>query len=127
MEDKTLVHLNPVWREKANFIIGAKCMPRKDSDSRCWEQLWSRQITDNHFEVCCIPFFVYDLALGDEVETDSNYLIVQVVKPSGHYTFRVWFGDSPEPNIRGDVIAEVTRLRANSFLTYDKNKLHLAT
>ncbi len=110
MEEKTFVHLNPIWHDKANYIIGARCFPNKDSDTQGWEQLWSRQLTSNRFEICCIPFFVYDLALGDEVEIDSDYMIRRVTRWSGHYTFRVWFGDSPESSIRDEVIAEVTCL-----------------
>jgi hypothetical protein len=37
------------------------------------EQLWARQVGDRHFELCCIPYFVYDLALGDVVEIDADY------------------------------------------------------
>ena len=61
------------------------------------EQLWARQIDSYRFEVCCIPFFVYDLALGDEVETDEFYRFRRVLKPSGRYVFRLWFGDSVQP------------------------------
>jgi hypothetical protein len=113
--EKVFVHLNPVWRERADFIIGAKCSTKEGSATREWEQLWSRQLADNRFEICCIPFFVYDLALGDEVETGPDewgrpYMVQRVIKPSGHYTFRVWFGDSPTPSIRDEVCAEIERL-----------------
>jgi hypothetical protein len=40
---------------------------------------------------------VYDLALGDVVETDSNWDLVRVVERSGRYVFRVWFGESYQP------------------------------
>ena len=53
---------------------------------------------ESHFEVCCIPFFVYNLALGDIVETSPSagrkYMIRRVVRPSGRYVFRAWFGES---------------------------------
>jgi hypothetical protein len=57
--------------------------------------------------ICCIPFFAKDLSLGDEVETDENYRIKAVIKPSGHYTYRVWFGESNEPNIRDTLVEEL--------------------
>ena len=47
------VHAAPVWREKANFIIRA-LLPERDRS----EQLWARQIGDQRFEVCRIPFFM---------------------------------------------------------------------
>lgn len=86
------VHPDPVWRERANFIIGAP-LPEEGRA----EQLWARQVGDRLFEVCCIPFFLYDVALGDLVETDSRFDLLRVVKPSGRYVFRVWFGESFHP------------------------------
>ena len=108
------MHLNPVWRDRANFIIGAWVPPIEEGSTiRGWEQLWSRQLADNRFEICCIPFFASDLALGDEVETATEdgetYIIQRVVKPSGHWTFRTWFGDLPDPVIRNEVADEVLR------------------
>lgn len=86
------VHPEPVWRDRANFIIGAP-LPEEGRA----EQLWARQAGDHRFELCCIPFFLYDIALGDVVETDSQYNIERVLEPSGRYVFRVWFGDSYPP------------------------------
>jgi len=83
------VHPEPVWRDRSNFVIGAR-LPEPGRT----EQLWARQLGERRFEVCCIPFFLYDVALGDVVETDENYDFVRVVRPSGRYVFRVWFGDS---------------------------------
>ncbi len=88
-------HTEPVWRSRANFVIAADIASAPDK--REWEQLWARKSADTRFEICCIPFFVYDLALGDEVETDGDHVLRRVVKPSGHFTFRVWFGSSTDP------------------------------
>ncbi|WP_284550421.1 DUF4265 domain-containing protein [Aestuariimicrobium sp. T2.26MG-19.2B] len=89
-------HENPVWRERANFIINA---PLREVDR--FEQLWCRQLDEDQFEVCCIPFFVYNLALGDIVRTAPSggmtYMISQVLNPSGRFVFRVWFGESFHP------------------------------
>jgi hypothetical protein len=82
-------HERPAWRDKANFVIGANL-----EESGRTEQLWARQISDVQFEICCIPFFLYDLALGDVVETDERYTFVRVVREAGRAVFRVWFGDS---------------------------------
>lgn len=91
-------HHNPVWQERADFIITAliSIEPNKNE----WEQLWARRVHGNHFEVCCIPFFTYDLSLGDEVEVDENHVFCRVSKPSGHFTFRAWFGESNDPEDR---------------------------
>lgn len=109
--DYEAVHQAPVWRERANFIIAADlAQDVEHHERREWEQLWARRIQDFRFELCCIPFFVYDLALGDEVETNEEYVIQRVVKPSGHYTFRVWFGESNAPTVRDEVTEMVQRL-----------------
>lgn len=106
--DYEAVHKNPVWRKKTDFIIAADIS--EEIDKRKWEQLWARQISEFRFEICCIPFFVYDLALGDEVETDENYVIKNVVKASGHSTYRVWFGESSDATICDEVVNQMQQL-----------------
>jgi hypothetical protein len=110
MQTNALVHRNPVWRERANYIIGAWCPRKGDTTCQTWEQLWSRQTAANRFEICCIPFFAYGLTLGDDVETDPEYMITRVVTPSGHSTFRAWFCESPEPTLQDELAVEVGRL-----------------
>lgn len=83
------VHSDPVWRDRADFLIGATLAGANRA-----EQLWARQIDTQQVEICCIPFFIYDVALGDIVETDAKHEIVRVVAPSGRFVFRVWFGDA---------------------------------
>lgn len=53
---------------------------------------------------------MYNVALGDEVKVDQDHLITEVKTRSGHYTFRIWFGDSKDPTIREQVIRETERL-----------------
>lgn len=108
LDDDVAVHQIPAWKEQANFIVRANIS--EDGGRRKWEQLWTRQINDFRFELCCIPFFIYDLALGDEIETDSQYVLQRVVKPSGHYTFRAWFGESADLNVRDEVIQMMQHL-----------------
>ena len=119
-----VVHLSPVRRERANFIIDADIA--EQGSPRRFEQFWTRQLGEARFEICCIPFFVYDLALGDEVETRAQgerlYVIERVVKPSGHYTFRAWFGDSTDPGAR-DVVIEAMRGLGSEFEWYSENLL----
>lgn len=105
--DDEVIHESPAWRERANYIIAARIV--SDGTNSQWEQLWARQIAQNRFELCCIPFFVYDLALGDEVETgligEERYVIRRVVRQSGHYTFRVWFhDDTARKEVPSDIV-----------------------
>jgi hypothetical protein len=88
-------HAEPVWRERCNFVIAA-AVDSANTDVAT-EQLWARKIGEAQFELCCIPFFVYDIALGDVVETDSQYMVQRVIRRSGRFVFRVWFGDSFRP------------------------------
>lgn len=111
MERTHAVHMQPVWRDRADFIIDARL---DDGRILQWEQLWVRQLAPYQFEVCCIPFFVYDLALGDQVETgsegDKRYVVQRVVRPSGHQTFRIWFGGSNRPGVQEEVIELLLQL-----------------
>jgi hypothetical protein len=105
-----VVHQDPVWRERSNFIINAE-LPEKDRPRR-FEQLFARRVGDDRFEVCCIPFALYDVALGDIVATapkgDRKYVLKEVAEPSGRYVFRVWFGESFHP--RDEVAQELKAL-----------------
>jgi hypothetical protein len=81
----------------------------EEGSPRRFEQLWVRQLADTRFELCCIPFFVFDLALGDEVETEPRdgrqYVLARVVAPSGGSTFRAWFGATEYEGARVKVVA----------------------
>ncbi len=80
---RVFTHGEPIWRSESNFIIVANVDGEK-------EQLWARQISERTFKICCIPFFVYNLALDDIVETDASYCVTKVVERSGRFVFRVW-------------------------------------
>jgi hypothetical protein len=78
------LHRYPMWRSRADCVIAAPLPGRGSS-----EQLWARRVGDRLFQVCCIPFLVDDLALGDVVETDADHSMLRVAASSGHSTFRV--------------------------------------
>ncbi len=106
-----ITHEYPVWRKQADFIIHAK-IETNDNILRL-EQLWARRISgsENNFEICCIPFFLYNLSLGDKVKTDmkygKKYVFTKVVEPSGHYTFRIWFNDN---KLRSEILNELIEI-----------------
>jgi hypothetical protein len=58
-----------------------------------FEQLWTRTDDQRQYEICCIPFFTYGIALGDVVTWDPVSLLVEVATPSGHQNIRVAFLD----------------------------------
>lgn len=85
-------HADPVWRDRANFIITTAIEPFGPGIET--EQLWTRRVDDRMFELCCIPFFTYGLALGDLVSTapGEGYMVEDRVEQSGRSTFRAIFG-----------------------------------
>lgn len=102
-----VVHREPVWRSRANFMIVGDTADADDPEpTKRWEQLWARKAGENRYELCCIPFFMYNLALGDIVACHQaeghQYVIHEVVEPSGHVTFRIWFGESTVAGIRAE-------------------------
>ncbi|TDW19276.1 DUF4265 domain-containing protein [Kribbella kalugense] len=104
------LHRDPVWRERANFIVNA---PIEESSTIHTEQLWTRRdpATQLH-EICCIPFLIYDLALGDMVAVsaveDGSYVLDRVIAASGHLTFRIYFGQT-EPRLQADVMTDLAK------------------
>ena len=108
--EKIATHDYPVWREKADFIIASRLGEELGIDDLLGrEQLWARKVDSNSFELCCIPFFVYGLALGDIVGTQRfgsrQYVVDEVISPSGHRTFRVFFESLLRWN---EIIDEIT-------------------
>lgn len=89
---KIATHSDPVWRDRTNFIIQADLTPHGLPGS--FEQLWTRTEDEGRtFEICCIPFFIYGIALGDVVSWDKSTHLVQLVEGSGHRCIRVAFQD----------------------------------
>ena len=96
MTSSIATHEAPVWKDKADFIIfadlSAAGMPGR------WEQLWARQLSESEFELCCIPFFSYGLALGDKVRTAPSggrtYVVADVDARSGRRVLRLWLKEA---------------------------------
>jgi hypothetical protein len=122
-------HQTPVWGEQSDFIISVELDPDVSDARKRYEQLWAKQIDEHRFRLCCIPFFAYDLALGDEVETqlkgEQRYMVCRVVRDSGNYTFRIWFGESDDPTVRKEVTDECER-QDWLFEWYSRNLLAIS-
>ena len=106
-------HLEPIWRERSDFIISY--LLSSDEDGGSWEQIWAQQVSEKKFIVCCIPFFAYNLNLGDEVLVDDDNTILKVVKKSSMMTFRVWLKDAP-----GKAVAELLSFLDNNDVLHEK-------
>lgn len=116
--DYEAVHENPVWRDKANFIIRAHL--EKNEGRSEWEQLWALRLDERRFSLCCIPFFAHDLALGDEVETDDDFVLSRVARPAGQTTFRIWFGGQ-DAETRQELVREIEAM--NSLMEWSSGNL----
>ncbi len=103
------LHLQPAWAARADFRIYAQ-IEEQDRAVK-WEQLAARRLADNRFEICCVPFFAYNLALGDEVDAHADgvgpYVVQQVLKRSGHWTFRALFEEGADPEAGARILQEV--------------------
>lgn len=106
--DYVAVHAEPVWRTQSNFVF--RVFIGKNEGVNEWEQLWWQQVAPTRFVLCCIPFFVYNLSLGDEVETAEDYVVRSIRERSGQVTFRVWFGGAAV-EVKEKAMDEIQRLR----------------
>ena len=117
---KMLVHHYPIWYEQANFLIAAKINQNYQPAIEQWEQLWVQQLPNDRYKICCIPFFTYGLALGDEVEIDETHVVQRVVTNSGYRIFRVWLYDI---EIRENLLTTVSKLGCLSEAQVPDGKL----
>ncbi|MER7512210.1 DUF4265 domain-containing protein [Streptomyces lavendulae] len=62
------------------------------------EQLWLREIEGGGYEICCIPFYAYGLALGDVVGKSGSDTIDSLIRKSGRRALRVLFTE-PRPSV----------------------------
>jgi len=107
-------HSSPAWGPKSNFIIRAELeafgMPGRA------EQLWARRLAGFEFEICCIPFFTYGIALGDQVTTDGAYVIQQTSCKGGHRTLRAAIA---RPDESGSLHKLIHKWAENTELPYE--------
>jgi hypothetical protein len=119
-----VLHREPVWRNRADYIVCAELSDQ--AAPRRFEELFAKRVTAELFEVCCIPFFLFDIALGDVVATapmgDLDYVVTKVVESSGRYVFRVRFDEKSRP--RGE-IAEELRALGSLIEWFSRNLLAL--
>jgi len=122
-------HAQPAWGDRANFVLQLRIETGDaafDARTPRYEQIWTRQKSDDFYEVCCIPFFLYDLALGDilKVVTQGGTPVVEgVAQKSGHHTFRAWFGSAFLPVSRDQLVGELLALPDCLFEWHGQNLL----
>ena len=85
--------------EAADCTIWFGLEPDADGEPQ-WEGLLGRRLEDGRARVCAVPFWLYNVNLGDEVSTmpsaERALIATEVMHDSGNYTFRVFFGTSED-------------------------------
>lgn len=118
---KFIVHESPVRRGDSNYIARVDLAPFGLEGEV--EQLWLRKLEDGSFEVCCIPFRVYGIALGDIVFLSvGGTTIVGLVRRSGRRVLRVLLMSTPDiSSLTGEINVEVSRLGLMSEWSGDRH------
>ena len=101
-------HPQPVWGDRADFMLQLRIEtgnPQVDAEPR-YEELPVQNLGDGFCRICCIPIFLYDLALGDVLKINNGQL-EGVAQESGHHTFRAYFGRAFMPAARSVLIDEL--------------------
>lgn len=79
-------HDEPAARSRTNYIL--RLSLAADGLPGRYEQVWTRTEDKVNFELCCIPFFTYDLSLGDVVRVTTDDGEYEMVSKAGHRTIR---------------------------------------
>lgn len=119
MTNEIKKHAQPLWRERANYRLAMKI-----DDATNEEELWVRKHSDELFEICCVPFFIYDMHLGDIIKIvphENKNLVLGVQTPSGHHTFRIWF-QTKSVDAR-ETVLEALAEQSCGFEKFDDNLL----
>jgi Domain of unknown function (DUF4265) len=85
-DSMTVTHDEPAARSRTNYIL--RLSLAADGLPGRYEQVWTRTEDKVSFELCCIPFFTYDLSLGDVIRKTTDDGEYEIVSKSGHRTIR---------------------------------------
>lgn len=92
---KFIVHESPALRGDSNYIARADLAPFGLEGEV--EQLWLRKLEDGSFKICCIPFRVYGVALGDIVSLSSDgTMVARLIHASGRRVLRILLMANPD-------------------------------
>ncbi|MFK0106415.1 DUF4265 domain-containing protein [Streptomyces sp. NPDC091217] len=88
-------HEEPAWRGSGHYMAMVDLAVFDLPGMR--EQIWLRETgVAGEYEVCCIPFYAYGMALGDVVGKSAADMIGQSIRKSGRRALRVLF-TAPRP------------------------------
>lgn len=83
------------------------------------ESMWAKPLGDDLYEIHNTPFYAYGINFLDVVKVDSTDetqkpIVLEVVKPSGYRTLRVYFNESIEKESRIDLLKGLKNLGVDS-------------
>jgi hypothetical protein len=110
MEVLRWFHQNPVFLTQPDVALYLPAPSWSDETSEMIEALIVKERSDGLFEVCCIPFCLDHLALGDVFELIDE-TEARIVKPSGRIVFRT-LGRQFEENESDQLILELNKAGA---------------
>ncbi|WP_329557472.1 DUF4265 domain-containing protein [Streptomyces sp. NBC_00696] len=88
-------HEEPAWRGEEHYMAMVDLAQFDLPGMR--EQIWLREIDKaGEYEVCCIPFYAYGMALGDVVSKGESDTVGPSIRKSGRRALRVLF-TAPRP------------------------------
>ncbi|MBT2487499.1 DUF4265 domain-containing protein [Streptomyces sp. ISL-96] len=90
-----ITHNAPAWRPASSHIAMVDLAPFGFENEQ--EQVWLRPLGEEGFEVCCIPFRVHGVSLGDRGKLSDGRFVSGVLSRSGRRVFRVFFTDPRPP------------------------------
>lgn len=93
-------HLRPVWAEHADAGIVVRIPDVEDA----LEHLAVRRLGEDVFEVCCLPFSLYNVGLGDHIRVaglspTAPGTVADRVMYGGRYLFRVALAEDEGANM----------------------------
>ncbi|HZH98447.1 MAG TPA: DUF4265 domain-containing protein [Fimbriimonadaceae bacterium] len=100
-----VMHDDAVWHKLPHFVLHYPVPEIEDA----YEQLVTENLGHNRFRLLCIPFFIYDLSLGDVIEGDPSVhrgkRQWRIVERSGRRVYRVAFSSKDRRLIKSCITA----------------------
>lgn len=131
LRDGRLVVLPDAEAEDCTVWFSAE---RASSGSVKWEGLLARRLGPDRARLCAIPFWLYDLNLGDEVEVldsaEGAPVAARLMRDAGNFTFRVRREGSDGDDWRRGLMVDLERfecwfdVRSSGFLALSAPSVH---
>jgi hypothetical protein len=113
-----ILHDSPVWGDLSNLRGVIELW--QDGQLTGVEELWLKRLSSGFFMVCCVPFFAYGIALGDEVECVDDATVdgvsilrIEGVKnDGGHGVLRVFFQGTTASSVKPTIVTALHQFDA---------------